>query len=708
MSLLPTFYAFFDKNVNRYYYYNYETKENLWNYPTKAIVLNPETNEFFENPMMREISTQQGTILQNDNENKDESNQKTSSQQELNEIKEKDEMKENEEIHDFPIYFNKKESKEAEDIYTRKHIKTRARHHTMSFKSPDFYFNEFRSNDSRLLTLTDDDLPPLVLEIDESILNFDPSKQEQDNKSEIPKRPSFSYIQGIELFKQMNTNLSLCDPQIFESLQTEDDSNSSKNQNNNSIIIETFNQAPNLINKDNKNDIKQNKEGDNQNDGSDSILKANSELKEEDFTTILQIYKTGVEIHQEEEDNDKIKFIPPQTNEKQPYLPTDVGNGAKSYTLDKYAVKNFKPYSKGKWNKQTVPLEELVSFSNDPIPSPLLKCLPDNLQKPAVKMFKLILDYSQKGNMQAPVEIVEIVNQDKQLIDEVYFQLMKQTSGTPDTNILIRTWHIFLIIATIFPSSRGCEIWIKSHIARNMSNDCNDVKIYARFTYIRFSSRCTIGTIMEKITPEYIMEIPTHPFSSSTVFGCSLYEIMWGQRRTVPTCPIPYFLVQMVQMLIKKGCFSKEGIFRKPGNIKKVNEMATNANSGMEVLSGAALDDIASLMKKWFRDMNDYIVPNNLAHFMNVALQEGKTIAFAAALPPVNSITLAYLIGFLQELAKYEGTTKMGPENLAMCFSPNIVSPEFASKTLSAGPGQSFLLYLIEHWDVSLIYPLKL
>ena len=705
MSTIQTFYAFFDTNVNRYYYYNYETKESLWNYPTKGIVLNPETNEFFENPMMREISPQQEENLQTEEENLNESVQ--------NETNPQNEEEKKEETEDFPIYF-KRESKEAEDIHPRKQPKFRARHHTIAYKSPIFNFGDFRPSDSRFLSITDDDLPPLVLEIDESILNFDPSKQaqEQENQADnshilsdsnkesvIHKRPSFSYIQGINLLQQMQKQLSICNLQYLCSHEIEDEKETPHNQN---IItkIDIYNNIDHVHDH--------------------SVQHENGDQKEDGITTILQIDQSGVEIHifteyskeeeeyKEEGDNGKVKFIPPNQNYGQKYLPTDVTNGAKSYTLEKYAVKYFKPYSKGTiWNKQTVPLEELVSFSNDPIPSPLLVFLPENLHKPAVKMFKYILEYTQKENKQSAVEIVNIVNSDKKLIDEAYFQLMKQTSGTPDPNVLVRTWQLFLIIATIFPSSHGCEIWIKSHIARSMSNDNNDVKVYARFSYIRFSSRCNIGTIMENVTPEYILEIPSHPFSSATIFGCSLYEIMWGQRRTVPLCPIPYFLVQMAQALISKGCFEHEGIFRKPGNIRKVDEMAANANKGIEVLTDASLDDIASLMKKWFRDLNDYIVPNNLAKFMNIAVNQGQTIPFAAALPPVNSITLAYLIGFLQDLSKHENKTKMGPQNLSMCFSPNIVSPEFSSDSLTAGPGQAFLLDLIEHWDVSLIYPLQ-
>ena len=134
--------------------------------------------------------------------------------------------------------------------------------------------------------------------------------------------------------------------------------------------------------------------------------------------------------------------------------------------------------------------------------------------------------------------------------------------------------------------------------------------------------------------------------------------------------------------------------------------MAERANLGKDVLTDAALDDIASLMKKWFREMTDLVIPNQFSDFLTFSIKDGKCIQFAAALPPVNSMTLAYLVGFLQELATHESETKMGINNLSMVFAPNIVQPNDQQPT--ALIGQQLLIELIQHWDVSSIYPLKM
>jgi hypothetical protein len=51
----------------------------------------------------------------------------------------------------------------------------------------------------------------------------------------------------------------------------------------------------------------------------------------------------------------------------------------------------------------------------------------------------------------------------------------------------------------------------------------------------------------------------------------------------------------------------------------------------------------------------------------------------------------------------------MGPKNLAICFSPNLidivsVDPTNAARLIDAS--QAFLIALIEHWDTSDVYPL--
>ena len=372
-----------------------------------------------------------------------------------------------------------------------------------------------------------------------------------------------------------------------------------------------------------------------------------------------------------------------------------------SLSLEVYAQEHFKlPKSKKERSNERLIIAELVSYSPNPITKPLLSQVPKNAVKLAILTFKQILDYINNRD-ETHLLIVLTLSGHHELIDEVYFQIIKQTYNCPERGILMHAWDLLLIISTIFPASLEAQDTIKSYLYQQSQSYDRQVAIIAQFTLIRFSSRCTIAEIPE-LDAKYINDIPNHPQTTTAVFGVSLYEIMWGQRRTNPRCPLPYFLVQMSEALIKTGGTHTEGIFRKPGNMKRVHEMMEQANRGIDVFTFANPYDISSLYKEWFRDLVDPLVPFDMMFSIENCLINHKAVEFAEQLPGLHAITLAYLIGFLQEMAKYENETKMSISNYAMVFAPNIV---FVQNKEDLELSRRFIFQLINDWDVSSIYP---
>ena len=76
----------------------------------------------------------------------------------------------------------------------------------------------------------------------------------------------------------------------------------------------------------------------------------------------------------------------------------------------------------------------------------------------------------------------------------------------------------------------------------------------------------------------------------------------------------------------------------------------------------------------WIRDLSEPIIPFQYTgpDLFNAFLQ-GRIIEYVSSMPRLHSLTLAYIIGFLQELALYENKTKMSTTNLAIVFAPNII-----------------------------------
>ena len=157
--------------------------------------------------------------------------------------------------------------------------------------------------------------------------------------------------------------------------------------------------------------------------------------------------------------------------------------------------------------------------------------------------------------------------------------------------------------------------------------------------------------------------------------------------------------------------------------MKEVQRLANENVISDEDLNNAKLNDLASLLKMWVRDLPEPIIPFEYSgpDLFNAFLQ-GRIIEYVSSMPRLHSLTLAYLIGFLQELALHEDKTKMGASNLAIVFAPNIIREKenqnqlnnmnfalislIASQKENVSIANELIERLIIEWDVSSIYPL--
>ncbi|KAH0785046.1 RhoGAP domain containing protein [Histomonas meleagridis] len=406
-------------------------------------------------------------------------------------------------------------------------------------------------------------------------------------------------------------------------------------------------------------------------------------------------------------------------NSKAPYLPSDIQENIHKFQVEEYAKQYFREHRKGKvFNRKLVSVEQITQFSKEPLEFPLIKSTNQNDEKNAVKCFKLILNYTGvipvKGASVCADQLVQILTNNPSLYDEVYFQLIKQTRQNPNPDWEIKTWELFLIIATIFPSSRNSEVWIKSHLARSAMSPSKDISNLAQFTYIRFSARCAIGKPKTNLEVNYSVKIPKQVNRGYCTFSASIYEHLWFQRKEHPKFPIPIIVYRMSEAILSKGAETVTGIFRLPGNMKLVQQMVQEIDKGNDPIPNSEIYDLLSLFKLWFRDLPNPTVPVESLPYLKNAYEDRNYLDFVVQYLPVAHLNLlGYLIGFLQKLSKAEETTKMGSKNLAIVFAPNIVQPQVDLKEPQQIKEYSdiavgFLQFLIENWDCSQYYPLKL
>jgi hypothetical protein len=290
----------------------------------------------------------------------------------------------------------------------------------------------------------------------------------------------------------------------------------------------------------------------------------------------------------------------------------------------------------------------------------------------------------------------------EELRDEGYFQLIKQTRQNPDPQWLKFTWDLFLIVATIVPSSRNSENWIKAHLFQS-SRDAPDPTIIdiAYFTFIRFTTRCIIGKPLGDIIPIPLIErIPRDVTGGHQSFGASIYEQLWNQRFRYPAAPVPIILHEMTEALIEKGCEHREGPFRLPGNGVKVAQMQNSINEGENPLSTADFNDVASLFKSWFRLLPQTIVDTDTISGLQTAFETKAYVRFIADLPTAHDSILKFLIGFLKRPLPAEPVIRMMAKIYAICFAPNIMDANDANDiiqaTLMCDIAIEFISHLIE------------
>jgi hypothetical protein len=399
-------------------------------------------------------------------------------------------------------------------------------------------------------------------------------------------------------------------------------------------------------------------------------------------------------------------------------IPPDFNPEAHNRNFTDFAREFFREHkSGGRFSRQTVAIESLIRWQNTPIKEPLLKSLQQRLFRPAAEVFKSILTYttidssSQKEKVTLISKVISLIQPEEELRDEVYMQLVKQTTGNPNLESLYHTWKVFLVIVSIFPSSQKCEECIKSHlVASSVNSDPRIVEI-VQFTFIRYSARCCSGKMASGQFPTPVIEkmLDAHT-GTKPEFGSSLYEHLWCQRKRYPVLPIPKMMHDIAYALLSRGAQTMEGIFRLPGSMKKVAELQNSASEGEAGLANAGIHDLGSLFKSWFGSLPEPIIHKDLVPQMITAHTERSFVAFANQLQQVPQLTLKYLVGFLKQMATSEKETKMGGPNLAMVFAPNIVDMSMTTEPMQVArlseTAKEFLHALILEWDVFDVYPL--
>ncbi|XP_059811633.1 rho GTPase-activating protein 11A-like [Hypanus sabinus] len=160
----------------------------------------------------------------------------------------------------------------------------------------------------------------------------------------------------------------------------------------------------------------------------------------------------------------------------------------------------------------------------------------------------------------------------------------------------------------------------------------------------------------------------------SGVFGTPLHAL--PRCTLLEHASIPQFLVDACSYLEKH--IHTEGLFRKSGSVTRLKILKAKVNQGEKWLTLSPPCDVAGLVKQFFRELPEPVLPLELheAFFRAQQLQNDEkisaTILLSCLLPEKTIDTLHYFLKFLNNVSLRSKDNKMDVNNLAVVFAPNL------------------------------------
>ncbi|XP_045579417.1 rho GTPase-activating protein 11A isoform X4 [Salmo salar] len=162
---------------------------------------------------------------------------------------------------------------------------------------------------------------------------------------------------------------------------------------------------------------------------------------------------------------------------------------------------------------------------------------------------------------------------------------------------------------------------------------------------------------------------------SVKVFGVPLESL---PQYNVENGSVPCFLMDACTSLLEH--VDTEGLFRKSGSIVRLKALRAKLDKGEECLSTALPCDVAGLVKQFFRELPDPVLPTELHDAFLKAQQlpteeerTSATLLLSCVLPDRNMSILHYFFTFLHKVSQRSGVNKMDSSNLSVILAPNLL-----------------------------------
>ncbi|KAM3664263.1 rho GTPase-activating protein 39-like isoform 2-T2 [Ammospiza maritima maritima] len=411
-----------------------------------------------------------------------------------------------------------------------------------------------------------------------------------------------------------------------------------------------------------------------------------------------------------------------------------------------WASKNLNMHTQGIFRRR-ISISNMLSWNGGSIKKPMLITSNRTIKKEACEMFKLVQSYMGDRQTRMDRNHVALVTVTKcwsmqGLRDELYIQLIRQTTDNMCYRSLAWGWELMAISLAFFSPSPKFQSYLEGYIYRHLDSDEKiaqhikelvdlknkkitksrkkrkqntedeglPISTYAKYCYRKLHKVAVTGGKkgLRKPTVEEITHA-RNAILTPSLFGSSLEEIMLRQQDMYPGNKLPWVQTQLSQQVLALGGEQTEGIFRIPGDIDEVNALKLQVDQWRIPNSLSDPNIPASLLKLWYRELEEPVIPQQFyQECINNYENPDAAVAVVQLLPELNRLVLCYLIHFLQIFAQPSnvGRTKMDVNNLAMVMAPNCLRCQSDDPRIifeNTRKEMSFLRMLIVHLDTSFI-----